>query len=285
MSAFYLLSDDGKPALNDEAEAISKLQEGRLSPDAYYWKEGMAEWKPLRELVPHAVHFVPARRDGTAVPKLAQPHLSQPQALKAPSESKTKSPAYFLRKELQPWTALLEIMIAACLIIYLAGLWNVLLNHTSGNVLDIPPSWLIASLAIVLLKSVFFYIWVFRCYKNCRGFTANIRFSSGWAVGYFFIPIWNLFRPYQVMQEIWKISTNPYRAQSNNDSYLVGIWWGLYLLINLITVFINHPPQDNLELNSKIIAVTYCGVASVFSLLTLILVHGVYVKQKRLTRE
>jgi hypothetical protein len=49
-------------------------------------------------------------------------------------------------------------------------------------------------------------IWP-RANRNARALGATgMRFTPGWCVGWYFVPIMNLFRPYQAMKEIWMAS-------------------------------------------------------------------------------
>ena len=54
--------------------------------------------------------------------------------------------------------------------------------------------------------------------------------TPGWAVGSFFIPILNLFRPYQAMRDLLKASRQPARWRSVPDSPVVSLWWALWLI-------------------------------------------------------
>lgn len=74
-------------------------------------------------------------------------------------------------------------------------------------------------------------VWKYRTNKNCHGFgTKGMRFTPGWAVGWHFVPFMNIFRPYQVMQEIWKVSTDPMTWQNQRGSTLVKWWWFSFLV-------------------------------------------------------
>ena len=95
-------------------------------------------------------------------------------------------------------------------------------------------------LAISLITVALFCIWIHRAHRNLKPLNAkNLKFSSGWAVGWFFVPIMNLFRPYQVMKEIWKASDPGVDAaddtawQNTPGSSLLGWWWGFWLAANL----------------------------------------------------
>jgi hypothetical protein len=86
-----------------------------------------------------------------------------------------------------------------------------------------------------LLVEMLFYLWVYYANKNSRGFSNNILFTSAWAVAYFFIPFVNLFRPYQVMQEIWKVSEDPRSWLGRRDSIFVGVWFLLRVSILVLS--------------------------------------------------
>jgi len=85
-----------------------------------------------------------------------------------------------------------------------------------------------------LPAAVLFCMFVFRANKNLRALDLiHPQFSPGWAVGVFFIPIWNFYKPYQVMREIWEGSTpDPDAvvvASSLRGPPLLKWWWGLYV--------------------------------------------------------
>ena len=69
-------------------------------------------------------------------------------------------------------------------------------------------SWLpILLVAVSLATSVAFLMWIHRAYRNLPALRGTpLKCSPRWAVGYYFIPILNFFRPYQVMKEIWRES-------------------------------------------------------------------------------
>ena len=61
----------------------------------------------------------------------------------------------------------------------------------------------------------------------------RLSFTPSWSVGWYFIPIANLFKPYQAMKEIWEVS-HKYQSASNST---LGIWWALWLISNFIGEF------------------------------------------------
>lgn len=95
---------------------------------------------------------------------------------------------------------------------------------------------------IYVASALFFLIWIYRAYSNLKPLGAkNLKYSKWWAIGCFFIPVVNFFRPYQVVNELWKAS-NP--RIENYDSIsspsraplLIKFWWAFWLVYNLIAL-------------------------------------------------
>jgi hypothetical protein len=90
---------------------------------------------------------------------------------------------------------------------------------------------------------VLFCVWIHRVNSNARALGAHgMRFSPGWAVGWFFIPIMNLFRPYQIVRELWKAS-DPERVNDWEQiptPIWLKAWWALCLL-SVIGIHLTNP--------------------------------------------
>jgi Domain of unknown function (DUF4328) len=57
---------------------------------------------------------------------------------------------------------------------------------------------------VLMVSAVFFLIWLNRAYKNLAPLKArHLEFSSGWAVGWWFVPFANLIKPFYVTREVW----------------------------------------------------------------------------------
>ncbi len=84
---------------------------------------------------------------------------------------------------------------------------------------------------LYLLTAIFFGRWIVRANKNVRALGADgLRITPGWAVGYFFIPMANLWRPYQAMKDLWLASHSPSSWNTALIGIIVPIWWALWLL-------------------------------------------------------
>ena len=62
-------------------------------------------------------------------------------------------------------------------------------------------------LVLVIVTVTTFLLWVYRSNENLRALSGeSMTFTPGWSVGWYFIPIVCLWKPYQVMKEIWNVS-------------------------------------------------------------------------------
>jgi len=87
-----------------------------------------------------------------------------------------------------------------------------------------------------LVIVVLFIIWQFRAAKNNEALDRpGARFGPGWSIGGWFIPIANLAIPVLIMQDLWRGATpsvprgDP-RWRSAKGSWLVGLWWGVWVI-------------------------------------------------------
>ena len=109
------------------------------------------------------------------------------------------------------------------------------------NTSDIIQSVLAVSTFILsVLTIVYFIRWFRRAYFNVHAIPgAQVSFSEGWAAGCWFIPILNLFRPFQIMKETWYETQRaiPHRIDSIQSTGFVGIWWAAYLVMSIYNNF------------------------------------------------
>lgn len=95
---------------------------------------------------------------------------------------------------------------------------------------------------LILASSVVFLVWVYRAYDNLTKLNINtLNYTPGWAVGYWFVPILSLYKPYSVMKEIWEETQYyvlpPEQKKDLVKPRLVALWWTLYIF-NIIVIYI-----------------------------------------------
>lgn len=78
-----------------------------------------------------------------------------------------------------------------------------------------------------------FCMFSFRATKNLHKFGVKyFDLSPGWSVGWYFIPIANLWKPYGYMTEIWSAS-QPEDAKSWEMPPTLPIWWVCWIITNI----------------------------------------------------
>jgi len=89
----------------------------------------------------------------------------------------------------------------------------------------------VAQFAVFAISAVLSLRWIYRANLNAWRLGAEgMQYSPGWAIGYFFIPILNLWKPYQAFKEIWRASANPKHWKSVTATALLPAWWTLLLV-------------------------------------------------------
>jgi hypothetical protein len=83
---------------------------------------------------------------------------------------------------------------------------------------------------MIVVGAIVFVCWVYLANANAHALGARaMRNTPGWSVGWFFVPIANLWKPYSVMKEIWKASENPRNPDGVTRPALLPWWWFLWL--------------------------------------------------------
>ena len=90
---------------------------------------------------------------------------------------------------------------------------------------------------LFVITTILFCMWIHRVHRNLPSLgVSGLKYSPGWAVGYFFVPILSIFRPFQVTTEIWKASdpiteiNDSLAWKSTPTSPLIASWWVLFLV-------------------------------------------------------
>ena len=99
----------------------------------------------------------------------------------------------------------------------------------------------VAQTAVLIVGAIFFIRWFYQAYENVVGLGAkDLRFRTGWAIGAWFVPILNLFRPKQIANDIWRASDPDAAADLGLDwkggpvpAFLAG-WWGSFIFSEVL---------------------------------------------------
>lgn len=278
MSKIHVATPAGQTE-HEETELRALWHQGKFPADAKYWKQGMPDWRPL------ASYFAD-------IP--FNPYAS---SLHAEPQPVSNNGSYAYAKSPHRLTRFLLVMLSICLV------WSILRIASDAMQLSLLSSPYTAEegmandqrQSIVAIGwSVIFYTtsipflrWVHRINVNCRGFGArSMLLTPGWAVGSFFIPILNFFRPYQSMKQVWQVSRDPADLQSGKGSALVGWWWALWLLSNVTGSvsdrFSKHATTIDSWIQSTWVAIVASAIGAFVSVAAILLVRGIYRMQEAL---
>jgi hypothetical protein len=154
-------------------------------------------------------------------------------------------PGYISPRSRASWaTWVLAATITVDLLMVLAlGAQRSLLNRGAGQITL--AEWHTSAMRIrdLAIVEVFLYVatavvflrWLHRSYANLVALGAReLRFSPRWAVGYWFVPIVNLVRPKQTMDELWRQTTTP-DGRPKEGTWLTMFWWGAFLVGGVTT--------------------------------------------------
>lgn len=90
-------------------------------------------------------------------------------------------------------------------------------------------------------SGVTFIMWFRRAYYNLHQLEDYLLFSEGWAAGAWFVPLVNLFRPYQIMDEMYSKTRFLLGNDGNQlSSRFLGPWWALWVICNIINQAISR---------------------------------------------
>jgi Domain of unknown function (DUF4328) len=83
----------------------------------------------------------------------------------------------------------------------------------------------------LIVSGIWILRWIYVACSRARDLTASsMEFSPGWSVAWYFIPFANLWKPYQAMKEIWRVSAYPDNPRIEPEPDLLAVWWFFYIV-------------------------------------------------------
>lgn len=252
MTEEWHYSVDGNSTGPISAEAIRELQQnGTLPAETLVWKQGMTDWVPIQT----SPEFAPQEQAPAAEEELSP--YATPKSFA--EENQTPTPAVIpqIGGENSPYgpyedpsgrakAAKVGLMLVAgsyaLMLIALVHQFKLLGDLNNGvyegrdadydRLASINDSAVggaaILFLICFILSIVFFCRWTHRVSSNAWALQPSAMTTTpGWAVGWYFIPLALLWKPYQAIREVWDVSA------SANTSGIAGIWWTFWIVGSL----------------------------------------------------
>jgi len=76
--------------------------------------------------------------------------------------------------------------------------------------------------------------WIYRASANAHAISGLPTISPGWAVGWYFVPVMSLYRPFQAIKKTWFASHQSRDGHDQAAPTLLVIWWTLWIVSNAI---------------------------------------------------
>lgn len=90
----------------------------------------------------------------------------------------------------------------------------------------------LVAFVIYIITAILFLKWNYRVVKNARVMTGGrgMTATPGWAIGWYFVPIAFLWKPFEYMRQAWQAATNPTSPSTVEVPGFMRWWWGLWLI-------------------------------------------------------
>jgi hypothetical protein len=86
---------------------------------------------------------------------------------------------------------------------------------------------------VIVVAGIMVLRSIYRANKNLHARNVpGLEYTPGWCVGWFFVPVAALWKPYQAVKEIWMASTDPVH-QSVDRPGIFPVWWTLFIISNI----------------------------------------------------
>jgi hypothetical protein len=92
-------------------------------------------------------------------------------------------------------------------------------------------------LIVYIISTVTFIQWFRRAYFNLHLRVDYLLHTEGWAAGSWFVPVISLFRPYQIMKELYEesielLEKRGIRVPDISMNY-ISVWWAFWILSSI----------------------------------------------------
>lgn len=236
---WYYVQNDQSVGPCDVSQLQNLIVMRHVTSETPVWREGLADW--VRAGASELASFFNPQPTAQAVAPAMAPAFPASGVYQNANARVFKIPTALTR--------ILQVLLVLSLLTTIAGIgfefWSMSLvsNASSVQALEetLPISYAIGaignvglSILIFIITVVFWCIWVHRVSSNAHSLGAQgMSFSPGWSVGYYFIPILCVWKPYQAMVEIWKASAGPSDWQSRDAGAVVHLWWTFGILSSI----------------------------------------------------
>ncbi len=159
--------------------------------------------------------------------------------------------------------------------------------------------WLMLQGVVILLQVpvyiatvVIFLIWLYRAHSNLYALLpTHLEFSSGWAVGWWFIPFANLVKPFQVVREVWWESDPEIpegksflTSSLHSAPTYMAFWWAFWIAGNIasnVAGRVYDPDRMDTVTSSGVVFIIAGILMIIATVLAILVVRDITSRQER----
>lgn len=97
------------------------------------------------------------------------------------------------------------------------------------------------ALPLFIATVIVWCFWIYRANSNAHALgAAGMEYTPGWSVGWWFVPIMLLFKPFNAVSETWRASAPEDASGSSawksvSAPWYMGVWWGCWIIGNILS--------------------------------------------------
>ena len=122
---------------------------------------------------------------------------------------------------------------------------------------------LLANWLLLVATYIVFGMWIYRAAANVVAASIpGFDYTPGWAVGWYFVPIANLAKPFTAMRQIWNASHSGGSDLDRGEPLLI-YWWGMWILTTIASNFafrLSLNPENAADARSALEIETFSSV-------------------------
>jgi hypothetical protein len=98
-----------------------------------------------------------------------------------------------------------------------------------------------------------FIAWTRRVYRNLAPLGTSRRFGPGWAIGGWFVPVLNLWRPKQILNDVWRATEHGddhAGVSTDTNLTLLNAWWATLIISRVVGWGYTGSADDGVDTNA-----------------------------------
>lgn len=135
---------------------------------------------------------------------------------------------------------------------------------------------------------IIFLLWFKREYHNLHAINPKLKYKEAWAIWSWFIPIINLWRPYQIMKEIYIHATTTEKKEIHPEEEeiittpVIDLWWLLWLASNVLSQVNNRLPETTIDQlkSAHILSILTFGILIIDAMLLIKIINKINSKTR-----